>query len=63
MTGWCALVFVLVCQWSVWCVFLVIFKRFWVFVVYGLVEFAMQLGEVCKMFFSVAFGGSVLDGQ
>ena len=24
------------------------FRRFWVFVVYGLVEFAMQLGEVCK---------------
>ena len=39
------------------------FRRFWVFVVYGLVEFAMQLGEVCKMFFSVAFGGSVLDGR
>ena len=37
--------------------------RFWVFVVYGLVEFVMQLGEVCKMFFSVAFGVSVLNDQ
>ena len=38
------------------------FRRFWVFVVYGLVEFAMQLGEVCKGggFFTVSFGGSVL---
>ena len=43
--------------------FLSYFKRFGVFVVYGLVEFAMRLGEVCKMFFSVAFGCSVLDGQ
>ena len=25
------------------------FKRFWVFVVYGLVEFVMQLGEVCRI--------------
>ena len=39
------------------------FMRFWVFVVYGLVGFVMQLGEVCKMFSSVAFGSSVLDDQ
>ena len=25
------------------------FKRFWVFVVYGLVEFVLQLGEVCNI--------------
>ena len=41
------------------------FRRFWVFVVYGLVEFAMQLGEVCKRGggFTVSFGDSVLGVQ
>ena len=39
------------------------FKRYRVLVVSGLVGFAMQLGEVCKMFSSVAFGSSVLDDQ
>ena len=51
------------CQQSLRCVDLDYFKRLWVFGGYGLVEFTMQLGEVCKLFLTVAFGGSVLDGQ
>ena len=47
-----------ICQRSVKCVDLDYFRRSWVFGVYSL------LGcEVCKLFFMVAFGGSVLDGR
>ena len=51
-----------ICQQSVGCVDLDYYMCLWVFGVYGLVEFAMQLGEVCKLFFTVAPGGSALDG-